>query len=118
MKDHRKMLKLQEKMTYPQEEIDAMMAKIQALEQKQHNEARKACNGIQDNLAATQSRLAKHIAAKEKRIEEHNADLAKHLDKKCAGLAQIEAEWKVNKTNIEAEAEREMTKSRKAIQLI
>ena len=118
LQNHKKMLELQTKMGYPAKELDSTRAKILQLQQKQAKEAKKACKGVQDNLAEVEAKLAKHVALKEKRIEEHREDVDKIRKKKLAALAHLEEEWKLNKSNVEAEATAETAKAMKAISQI
>ena len=118
LRDNRKLLELQQKLGHPQKAIESTKANILKLEQKQDKDAQKACKGVQDNLTTAQARLAKHIAAKKKRIEEHENNLQQIHKKKLAALAHLEEQWKVDKANVESQAEQDAAKSTKAIQMI
>ena len=105
-------------MNYPKKDLDTTRSKILQLEQKQGKEAKQACKGVQDTLAAEEAKLAKHIAQKEKRIAEHRDDIDKYRKKKLAALAHLEEQWRVDKANAEAEAEANTAKATKAIEQI
>ena len=51
-------------------------------------------------------------------MEQHREDIVKYREKKAAALAQLEAQWKVEKANPEADADKETAKGLNAIDQI